>query len=69
MSSGSSPSVPLSVAGLGCSPSSWPEPWLTEFHERAAIIEFDGCEARDIAEAEAERIVREAYARGDIVED
>tara|TARA_R110000824_G_C14825916_1_gene637294 strand:+ start:269 stop:397 length:129 start_codon:yes stop_codon:yes gene_type:complete len=42
---------------------------LTEFHERAAIIEFDGCEARDIAEAEAERIVREAYARGDIVED
>ena len=41
----------------------WPEEWLTAWHERAGIMEFDGGMPRHVAEREAERCVREEHAR------
>ena len=39
----------------------WPEDWLEEYEERAAIMEYDGSLARQEAEQWAETIVRAAY--------
>ena len=41
----------------------WPEEWLTAWHERAGIMEFDGGLPGHVAEREAERCVREEHAR------
>jgi hypothetical protein len=40
----------------------WRDPWRHAFEERAAIQEFEGGLVREVAEREAERLVRVAYA-------
>ena len=45
--------------------SGWPEDWLAEWNERAAIMEFEGGLAREVAEQEAEEALRaERLRRG-----
>lgn len=40
----------------------WPEPWRSEYEERAGIIEFDGNLPRAEAERKAEACVRKRAA-------
>lgn len=48
--------LPVPVAG-------WPEDRRADFEERAAIMEFDGGLVREVAEREAERLVRLEHTR------
>jgi hypothetical protein len=42
--------------------SEWPEPYREAFHERAAIMEFDGGLSREEAEMLAEAALRQLFA-------
>lgn len=60
------PALVALVAAGGVLPverGSWPEPWRTEVEERAGILQFDGGLSRDVAEREAERLLRVEHAR------
>ena len=47
-------------------PRHWQEPWRTEWHERAAIMEYDAGQRRDKAERQAEEHLREVHAAGEL---
>jgi hypothetical protein len=55
--------ISLLCGDLPAHPGDWPEEWLENYIERAAIMEFDGGLPRMEAEARAEELVREAYRR------
>lgn len=60
------PALVALVAAGGALPverGSWPDPWLTEVEERAGILQFDGGLSREVAEREAERLLRVEYGR------
>lgn len=48
---------------LPASLDAWPEEWLENYIERAAIMEFDGGLPPVEAERRAEELIREAYRR------
>lgn len=46
----------------------WPEDWLDDWHERAAIMEYDGGLSREEAEVAAYRIVVAAKTKAAVSE-
>lgn len=60
------PALVVLVAAGGALPvarGDWLEPWCSEVEERAGVLQFDGGLAREVAEREAERLLRVEHAR------